>query len=147
MNAPKLHAFLSAIREYPNVGRAAKAAGIARSTHYKRYDRDPEYAKLFDQAWRWGVGRLRDESIRRVLEGYEEPVIYQGRYQFQEFRIKGRKVRRMVTVVKFPERLAIAVLRGELSEVYNRQRVEHTGEGGRGPIQIIVRSVLDPKPE
>lgn len=28
-----------------------------------------------------------------------------------------------------------------------QEKVEHTGPGGKGPIQVIIRSVLDPKPE
>lgn len=130
--APKLHAFLASIREFPHIGRAAKAAGIARSTHYRRYDTDPVYAKEFDAAWRWGVGVLRDEAIRRALLGYEEPVIYKG--QFQYTKGKNGKPDRIITVTKYPERLTMAVLRGELSDVYNRQRVELTAPGG-GPVR------------
>lgn len=140
--APRLHAFLAAIREFPHIARAAKAAGISRSTHYNRYDRDENYRKLFDQAWRWGVGVLRDEAIRRALLGYEEPVIYQGQYQYDA-------KKRIVTVTKYPERLTMAVLRGELSDVYNRQRVEISAPGG-GAIQhessISIRFVDPPAP-
>jgi hypothetical protein len=139
----KVHAFLTAIRAFPHVSRAAKAAGIARTTHYRRYDKDKEYAKAFDAAWRYGVGVLRDEAIRRVLLGYEEPVIYKGAYQYDE---KGR----MVTVTKYPERLTMAVLRGELPDTYNRNRVQISGPSA-GPIKteesITIRFVDAPVEE
>lgn len=144
MNHPpkKTHAFLAAIRSFPHISRAAKAAGINRATHYRRYDKDPAYREAFDQAWRWGTGILRDEAIRRVLLGYEEPVIYQGQYQYDE------KTGRMVTVTKYPERLTMKVLGAEIPDTYNRQRVELTGRDG-GPIQkrILLEFVDPPKPK
>ena len=129
MESPRLHAFLEAIREYPNITRAAKAARIKRSAHYERYKRDKAYAVLFDDAWRAGVGRVRDVAMDRILHGIEEPVIYQGRYQVQKVEVRGKKVERLVTVRKFPERLHMAVLRGEMPETYNRQKIEleHSG--------------------
>ena len=143
IKSPRLHAFLQAIREFPHISRAAKAANIRRSTHYARYERDPVYAKAFDEAWRTGVGVLRDEAIKRVLLGYEEPVIYKGQYQYTE---KGKK---LVTVTKYPERLTMAVLRGELADVYNRNRVEVSAPGG-GPIKhelsVPIRFVDAPAP-
>lgn len=132
MNQPssKLHAFLAAIREFPNISHAAEAAGISRSTHYDRYDKDPAYAKTFHEAWRWGMGFVRDVAVHRAVHGYQEPVIFQGQYQYTG---KGKK-RRLVTVTKYPERLFMKVLTAEIPEVYNRNRMEHTGPDG-GPIQ------------
>jgi hypothetical protein len=126
MKAPRsqVHAFLASIRTVPHVGHAAIVAGISRSAHYKRYERDPMYRKAFDEAWRWGVGRLRDEAIKRALYGYQEPVVYKGKMQYTG---KG-KTRRLVTVTKYPERLMMRVLGAEIPDVYQpRMQVEHTG--------------------
>lgn len=137
--APRLTAFLASIREFPHIGHAAKAAGISRSTHYARYDRDEVYRAKFEEAWRWGVGVLRDEAIRRALHGYQEPVVYKGRFQYEG---KGSK-KKLVTITKYPERLTMAVLRGELSDVYNREKVEHSGEITVRPIEV---RFVKPKP-
>jgi hypothetical protein len=76
--APKVQAFLAAIRVCPSVTRAARAAGVDRREHYRRYKADPVYAKVFDEAWAMGVAFLEDAVTERAQEGVEEPVIYQG---------------------------------------------------------------------
>jgi hypothetical protein len=120
----KVHAFLAAIRAYPNIGAAAKAARISRYTHYKRYDRDAAYRKAFDEAWRYGVGVIRDVAIHRAVSGYQEPVIHKGRFMYDG---RGKK-RRMRTVTKYPERLLMRVLGAEIPDVYApKMKVEHSG--------------------
>lgn len=140
--APRLTAFLASIREFPHIGHAAKAAGISRSTHYARYDRDEVYRAKFEEAWRWGVGVLRDEAIRRAHSGYQEPVIYKGKYQY----VGKGKNKKLVTITKYPERLLMKVLSAEIPNTYNTSRVEHTGAGG-GPIKSCIEvRFVKPKP-
>jgi hypothetical protein len=142
-------AFLAAVEEFPHIRRAAKHANVHYSTHYRKYKLEPEYAARFEESWAIGVGRIRDIAIRRAVLGYDEPVIYKGEYQFQEILNSqtGKIEKKLVTVRKFPERLLMKVLTGEIPDVYNRSIHEHTGEGGKGPIEVVVRSYLDPKPE
>lgn len=145
-------AFLGAIEQFPHVGHAAKAAQIARSTHFRRLKADAEYAAEFAESWAIGVSRIRDAAIRRAVLGFEEPVIYKGEYQYEEALVldpktgKKRKRRKLVTVTKYPERLLMKVLGAEIPDVYNRGRIEHTGPGG-GPIQsnITVEFIRPPK--
>lgn len=63
---------------YPSITSAAKAAGISREAHYRRYERDQAYRVAFDKAYREGVDALEDEAVRRATRGVRMPVLYHG---------------------------------------------------------------------
>ena len=81
---PKITAFLAAICVMPNVTRAARAAKIKRSQHYTHLKSSPEYAAAFQQALQIGMDALSDVAVTRATDGWEEPVVYQGRIALQE---------------------------------------------------------------
>ena len=56
---------------------AAKAAGIWRKTHY-RWLKDQSYAEEFQDAQEEFRDRIRAEIRRRAIDGWDEPVVYQG---------------------------------------------------------------------
>lgn len=81
--APKLQGFLAAIRVCPSITRAAAAAGVDRREHYRRYKADKVYAAAFDEAWEMGIAFLEDSCMEHALEGFEQPVIWQGLLSYQ----------------------------------------------------------------
>jgi len=67
-NAKKA-AFLSAYAECATVRRAAEAAGISTTSHYRWLESDPEYVAAFEEAERLSVKSLEEEARRRAYEG------------------------------------------------------------------------------
>lgn len=60
--------FLDALRELPNVLKAAKAAGVSRAMAYKERETDPVFRDQWDLAWRESRAKMADEIERVALE-------------------------------------------------------------------------------
>jgi hypothetical protein len=132
-------AFLTAVAELGTITRAALAAGVHRSMHYDWLN-DEAYTKAFTDAEEMFRDSVRTEVHRRAVEGWLEPVVYQGRIQYvQECdargRVKkpksGRPIERMVVVRKFSDRLLELHAKAKCPEY--RDKHEITGAGG-GPV-------------
>lgn len=74
----KKGAFLAAYAECGTVTQAAKAADISRVSHYNWLKEDAEYVKAFAQAHQEACDKLEAEARRRAIEGWDEPVFYEG---------------------------------------------------------------------
>ena len=129
--APKIQAFLAAIRVCPSISRAAKAAGVDRREHYRRYKADKVYAKAFDEAYAMGVQALEDACMEHALEGFEQPVIWQGLVSYAQdehgsllIDEQGRLI--PLTVRKHSVELKKFMLQGARPEKY---RTNHHVEG------------------
>lgn len=110
----KLTAFIAALSETCNVGKACKAVGIARITAYKWRDDIPEFKEAWDKALKIGISALEDEAHRRAFEGTEEPVHYLGK--------------RVDTIRKYSDTLAIFLLKAHAPDKYaDRNKTEHSG--------------------
>lgn len=62
-----------------NVTRAAKVAGISRSTAYAHRNEDADFALAWDEAIEAGVDELEQEIRRRALKGTRKPVYHKGK--------------------------------------------------------------------
>lgn len=72
--------FLMALREVPNVSRAARAAGVSPSTVYAARAEDEAFASAWHDALEEGVDRMEEEAHRRAFLGYPgRPVVSEGR--------------------------------------------------------------------
>ena len=120
---PKIRAFLAAIRVMPNVTRAAHAAKIHKSQHYAKLKSSPEYAAAFQQALQIGYDALSDVAVTRATDGWEEPIVYQGRIALQEEPGTGKVV--PVTVRRIDNQLLRFILERRHPEY--RERVEESG--------------------
>jgi len=120
---PKIRAFLAAIRVLPNVTRAAHAAKINKSQHYAKLKSSPEYAAAYQQAWQMGCDALSDVAVMRATDGWEEPVVYQGKIALQEVPGTGKVV--PVTVRRVDNQLLRFILERRHPEY--RERVEESG--------------------
>jgi hypothetical protein len=123
---PKQAAFLTAfVIVAGSIVKAAKAAKIARSRHYQWLESDENYLKLFTAARAQAADVLESDAIEMCHEGVLEPIYYMGVHVGNTRRFP------YVGMHQF-------LLRGLKPEVYNRDRVEHTGKDG-GPIEIVER--------
>lgn len=71
--------FLESYVETGNVSLSAKAAGINKSTVYKRRDSDPDFAARLEDARRMAADVLEAEAIRRAVKGVDEPHFYRDK--------------------------------------------------------------------
>jgi hypothetical protein len=86
--------------------RAAKAAGVGRSTAYLWRQEDPEFAAKWDEAVAQGIDRLEDEALRRAVEGVKRPV-YRGGVLVGE-------------ITEYSDKLLMFLLKRRRPEVYDR---------------------------
>ena len=70
--------FLSLLSECGNVSRAARLAKLNRTALYDFYEKDPEFAGLWDKCAKLGAYALKDEARRRATEGILNPIFYKG---------------------------------------------------------------------
>ena len=71
--------FLREFARTDSVSAACRAAGLARRTAYNWRDADADFRRRWEAARERGVGRLRDEVMRRAMVGDTVPVWHDGR--------------------------------------------------------------------
>ena len=155
MNA-KQAAFLAAYAGCGIVGPAARAARVARRSHYD-WMADPEYQAAFKSAKEEAVEALEMEARTRAMVGVAEPVIYQGQLCFDYARDAktgavllnddGKPIvsEQPLVIWRRSDNLCMFLLKAARPERYrDNATVEHTGPGG-GPLAVQVTFVT-PKP-
>lgn len=116
MTPEKKAKFLAVLADCGNVTRAAESAGVNRVSMYQRRTKDKRFAKQWDEAAAIGAARLEDEARRRAVEGWEEPVFYQGE--------------QCATVRRYSDTLLICLLKAHHPEKYaERNKTEGTLNG------------------
>lgn len=113
--------FLDAVRKDGTISGACRLSKISRITHYLWLSNDPVYVEAFRHAMEDAVDSAERELRRRGIDGYDEPVFYQGE---QIARIK-----------KYSDACLMFYMRGRRAEF--RERTEVTGANG-GPIQLAL---------
>jgi hypothetical protein len=107
----KKRGFLAAFSQYGNVTRAAEAAGCDRHSHALWLKKDPAYAEAFEQAKAMACDRIEQEIYRRGVEGWDEPVWYEGR--------------QVGMLRRYSDTLLIFLAKGMMPQKY-RDRAEHS---------------------
>jgi len=112
--------FLATIRATANVRLAASAAGVDRSTPYRRAERDPAFAAAWAEASDDAIDTLEGEARRRALAGSDALLMFLLRahrpQRFRESLDVRVDVRREAALVA--ERLGVPV--EEVLEAANR---------------------------
>jgi hypothetical protein len=88
--------FLAALASGSSPTRAAKQAGIGRSTLYEARSKDREFAKAWDDALAEGTDRLEDEAYRRAMKDSDRLL---------EFMLRGRRPEVYARPVESPARM------------------------------------------
>lgn len=140
----KQKAFLEAYSRLGTITHAAESAGVARDMHYRWLETD-SYAKEYGAAQERFVDRVRDAVRLRAIDGWEEPIVYQGR--IQTFRLlddngdvikdkNGNPVEFPATVRKFSERLLELLAKAKAPEFKDKLELGATESLG----EIMARS-------
>ena len=117
-----------------------RAAGVSRSTVEKWKENSEWFYELYMVAIEEAADRIEAEAFRRAVDGYDEPVIYQGMPATVIDPVTGEE--RMLTIRKFSDTLMQTMLKGARPEKYrDNHKVEVSGSGGG---VLIVPGVIDP---
>ena len=122
-------AFLQAYGLTASVVKAAEAANVSRTQHY-RWIEDPEYAKAFELATKVADDTIEAEAVRRAVEGYWEPHIYHGQVSYERERdAEGNWVEtdKPLLIRKFCPALHARLMSKNPKYAQNAMKVEHSG--------------------
>lgn len=114
--ATKRRLFLAAYAKCGAISLAAKAASVSQGIHYE-WLKDPEYAAAFVEAEKEAINALEGELFRRVYEGTEEAVVYQGELCYEKD-AKGKLTNKPLTIRRKNDTLLIFALKGKRPDVY-----------------------------
>lgn len=117
-----------------------KAAGISR-TGVERWRESSEwFDTMYSIAIEEAADRIEAEAYRRAVEGYDEPVIYQGMTTTVLDPVTMQE--KQLTVRKYSDSLMAMMLRGARPEKYRENyKVEHSGAAGG---VLVIPAPIDP---
>jgi hypothetical protein len=98
---------LEALASGLSPARAAKAAGVGRSTAYLWRRQDPEFARKWDEAVVEGIDLLEEEARRRAVDGFNERPVYHRGVIVGEIR-------------EYSDKLLMFLLKRRMPEVYGK---------------------------
>jgi hypothetical protein len=105
--------FLEAFAKTGIVGVSLEAAEVSRQTYYMWQEHDEEFSLAVNQAREASNDVIRQEILRRAIEGVDKPIYYQGE---------------LVDVVKeFSDILLIFHGKAKMAEYRDKVAVEHSG--------------------
>lgn len=107
-----------------NVREATSAAGIHRTTAYTWREKDRGFADAWDAAVDEATDRMEEEAWRRGIEGFDRPVIFQGKITD--------------TYKDYSDSLLLTLMRGHRPERFKDRR-EHSTPAGR-PMEMEVET-------
>jgi len=139
---------LEALARGMSPARAAKVAGVGRSTAYLWRREDPEFAQKWDDAVADGIDLLEDEVCRRALEGSDKLLMFllerrrpevwarpkaNGPKGFARSHDAGRKVDKVAVVYEQLKRRGIEGSYEELDALERSQSSVSASVGEGGP--------------
>lgn len=143
---PWVGPFLEALKACGIYAQAARRVGVSYSAVMQNKANNADFAHACDEAMEEAVDRAEAEAWRRGVEGFEEPVVYQGQLTLQYRRDErgqvildeaghpipllddqGRPV--PLTVRKHSDAMLALVLKGRRKQVF-AERTEITGANG-----------------
>jgi hypothetical protein len=127
MNEAKLRAraFLDAVAESGDITSAAAKAKISRRAHYRWMETWKGYPQAFQRARERFADAVRAEAKRRAIDGWTEPVFYQGEA--------------CGAVRKFSDAVLLRLMEANCPEF--KRKTEITGADG-GPVQTRIEVIL-----
>jgi len=132
---------------------AAKAAGIDRTTAWRWMKSDKGFAEAVELAMDSGVDRAEAEAFRRAIDGYEEPIVANGRLLYRHRRVldedgkesyeplldaQGQPV--PLTIRKHSDGLLSLVLKGRRKHIYADRTEVTNPDGSLAPLDENARA-------
>lgn len=140
MSLERRRLFLRAFAIRGIVLEGCRAAGVSRNAVHAWKTDSEWFATLFEAALEEAADRIEAEAFRRAVDGYDEPVIYQG---MPTMLTNQDGEEHQLTVRKYSDTLMQTLLKGSRPDKYrDNHKVEH--EFGAGGV-LIVPSALDPE--
>lgn len=112
--------FLDSLRTDGNVTDACDKAEISRETAYTWREKYTDFAAQWNEAQERFNDRIRMAFVSRGIEGYDEPVVSQGKV------VMGSDGQ-ILTVRRYSDTLLLALARSRMPEFREKQQVEHSG--------------------
>lgn len=136
-------AFLRAFAMRGLITDGLKAASVGRGVVTMRWRKDAWFEELYQAAALEASDRIVAEAHRRAVEGYDEPVIYQGMPTIITDKETGAETN--LTVRKYSDSLMAILLKGADPAKYRENhKVEHGfGEGQVGV--LVVPAAVSPE--
>ena len=117
-----------------------KAAGVSRSAVEHWRESSEWFDTLYSIAIEEAADRIEAEAFRRAVEGYDEPVIYQGMTTTVVDPVTGEE--KQLVVRKYSDALMQTLLKGARPDKYRENhKVEHTGQAGG---VLVIPAPIDP---
>lgn len=124
MNAQKRkeakETFLACLRLDANVSLACDKAEISRQGAYLWREKDPEFARAWDDAVERSNDVIRRAIFQRAVEGWEEPLVSMGKALVDE---DGKPL----TIRKYSDSLLQFLAKSRMLEFRDKQQVEMSG--------------------
>lgn len=134
-------AFLRAFASRGIVTEGCRVAGVSSSAVRSWRENSEWFETLYQAALEEAADRIEAEAFRRAVDGYDEPVIYQGQPTYVQDAETGDQ--RVLTVRKYSDALMQTLLRGARPEKY-RENHRVDVAGGAGGV-LIVPAAVDPE--
>ena len=133
--------FIRHLKKTGNLKAACESSGVSERTVYDRMKKYPEMAREVDEARAQVCQDIENEIRRRGLEGYEEPVYYQGE--------------EVGSVTRYSDRLLEKFAKANMPERYSDKAqvdMNHTvdlSENARGKLASLlnVNDAIDVTPD
>jgi hypothetical protein len=118
--------FLGALEASGNVSASARRAGVGRATVYRHRAGEADFRESWDEALEVACDALEAEARRRALDGWDEPVFYEGK-------VCGH-------IRKYSDALIMFLLKAYRPQFRDHALTEHAVNA---PVQVEVRYVND----
>lgn len=129
---PRQRDFLVRLRQTGCVRDACREVGLTSTSAYRVRQRIPEFAAAWDAALAISLPRLEQAAYARAVEGWDEPIIYQGKVVAHRRRYSDallrllieREMRRPVTDKRPSPAEVDAVMRSAMANWKHQKRME-----------------------
>ncbi|ATS92219.1 TerS [Stenotrophomonas phage DLP4] len=117
-----------------------RAAGVSRGAVEHWRESSEWFDTMFHIAREEAADRIEAEAFRRAVDGYDEPVIYQGMTTTVIDPVTGEE--KQLVVRKFSDALMQTLLKGARPDKYRENhKVEHSGQAGG---VLVIPAAVDP---
>lgn len=137
----RVNAFLVCYAECGSIKKSCEAAGINAATHRRHLKKYPEYKAAFEVAQAKAQEVLKDQALAKIealedalftraVEGWDEPIVFKGKFCYERERgSKGKWERgKPLAIKKYDHSGAQFLLRALKPETYREKvQVEHSG--------------------